>query len=232
MAPAGEVLVIEDDASCRRFCRRALERAGYAVAEADSAKRAIELARERLPDAVLLDLVLPDGNGFQAMDILRADPETADVPVLMMTGQHDPGELLKTAAVRYDARDFLYKPFPMEELLRRVAQLVSNPSSASETVFRRGRFEFDLAHREVRWCGKCRRLGAAQGALLCALLSGGGPVERKDLLREVWSGSENAATVNMAVARLRKSLAFVAGFEIRAVQGGYQILFSSDDLGS
>jgi DNA-binding response OmpR family regulator len=226
------VLVIEDEKSCQRMYLRALERAGYGVAVAESAKRGLEIVRERRPDTILLDLNLPDVNGFMAMDILRADPETADVPVLMMTGQDDPSELLKTASVRYDARDFLYKPFTLEELHRRLEKALSGPKAVHTpsmgTVLRRGPLVLDLTMHELRVNGKTRRLGRGQHALLWALMSARGPVSHDQLLRQAWSESNNPSTVKVTVKRLREVLAPINGVEIRTVANSYELVVQSE----
>jgi len=104
------ILVIDDDPSCRRFIQRMLESRGYSVATAASGRTGIAQAQDESPDLILLDLVLPDCNGFSAMQKLKSQPKTNCIPVIIVTGRCDPESLLETAAAGQHARAFLWKP--------------------------------------------------------------------------------------------------------------------------
>jgi signal transduction histidine kinase/DNA-binding response OmpR family regulator len=92
----GTVLVVEDDAPTREMLRRGLEREGWTVYETATVAESLALLRQRRPDLVLLDLLLPDGTGFDVLDVLRASPATADLPVVVLTAKDVTGEERET----------------------------------------------------------------------------------------------------------------------------------------
>ena len=127
MPPAGPaplVLVADDNRDTREIYALHLRMVGYRVETAENGRDATAKARARLPDAIVMDLSMPDVDGWAAMGELQADPRTAGIPVVVLTG-HDLRDYLKRAAIAVGARSFLTKPCPPERLEREVAAQIN-----------------------------------------------------------------------------------------------------------
>ncbi|MGH2627055.1 MAG: response regulator [Anaerolineales bacterium] len=120
------VLVIDDEDHMRRLIRRQLERAGFEVLQASSAKEGLRILREAKPDAVTVDLMMPEVGGLQLLEEKGADPGIRDVPALVLTAVGWPEDLER--AVELGARAVLLKPFSQQELAQAVEALVRRPS--------------------------------------------------------------------------------------------------------
>ena len=114
------VLIVEDESSIARILEHNLERAGYATAIAPDGEAALAAARTVRPDLVILDLLLPRLDGWAVAERLKADPETAQIPVLMLSIVADRERGLTSGAVEY-----MTKPFAMHDLLARVQSLLT-----------------------------------------------------------------------------------------------------------
>lgn len=190
MSDAGPViLVIEDERQIRRFVAMALEGEGFRVVEADCVKRGLIDAGSHAPDAVILDLGLPDADGGEFIRQFRA---WSAAPVIVLSARSN--EQDKVAALDLGADDYLTKPFGTAELLARVrAQLRrTTPTQAgahSEVSF--GRVRADLARRTVTRDGKPVQLTPIEYRLLVRLLSDPGKVlTHRQLLRDVWGPND------------------------------------------
>jgi two-component system cell cycle response regulator DivK len=118
---AGEqILVVEDNEKNMKLFRDVLESTGYYTLEATTGSRAVELATERLPDLVLMDIRLPDIGGVEALGRLRADERTVDIPVLAVTAQAMDGDRERFLAAGFDG--YLSKPVEISELVAAVKQ--------------------------------------------------------------------------------------------------------------
>ncbi len=120
------VLVIDDEDHMRRLIRRQLERAGFEVLQASSAKEGLRILRESRPDAVTVDLMMPEVGGLQLLEEKNADPGIRDVPALVLTAVGWPDDLER--AVELGARAVLLKPFSQQELAQAVEALVRRPA--------------------------------------------------------------------------------------------------------
>jgi two-component system KDP operon response regulator KdpE len=181
------VLVVDDEPQIRKFLRLGLEGHGYAVMEAGSAEAALRAAVARPPELVVLDLGLPDRDGFEVLAALR---EWSAVPVLVLSVMNREGE--KVRAFDLGADDYVVKPFGMPELLARLRAALRRRSAASAAapVFRVGGLEVDLAHRLVRVDGAEVRLSPKQYRLLQVLVANAGKVvTHRQLLGEVWGAA-------------------------------------------
>ncbi len=114
-----KILIVDDDLDTVEMLSMALGEAGYAVRSAASAREGLKGVKAFAPDLVLLDLALPDCNGYEVMDKLRSRPSTAHVPVMVMTGL--PGELPQVIAADAGADGYIRKPFQIPTLLARVS---------------------------------------------------------------------------------------------------------------
>lgn len=178
------ILVVDDEAGIRRFVRTALEAAACVVSEADCAARArIELGA-RVPDLLILDLGLPDEDGFAVLTSLRT---WSGMPVLVLSARSDEHD--KVAALDAGADDYLTKPFGIAELQARVRALLRRslrPAERQESV-RFGDIEVDLVHRSVTRNGEPVHLTPIEFKLLCHLITHSGRVlTHRQLLTAVW----------------------------------------------
>ncbi len=207
--PARRVLVIEDDPAIRRGIVDALRFDGYQPLEAGTFPEGVESALRQPCELVLLDLVLPGGDG---LDILaRAREAHPTLPVIVLTArgaEHD-----RVLGLRRGADDYVLKPFSAKELLARVEAVLrrsaERPADLEEVVFEGGRV--NLARREVALDDGGTSLLSEREAELLAYLAraAGRPVSREELLERVWrvpARSVHTRTVDMHVARLREKL--------------------------
>ncbi|MDR2330154.1 MAG: response regulator [Comamonas sp.] len=183
---APRILLVDDDPNIRRFVRLAMEDEGWQVFEADSARRGLIEAASRQPDALVLDLGLPDADGKTLITELRG---WSGLPVLVLSARDQEEE--KVAALDAGADDYLSKPFGVPELLARLrVMLRRGQRSAGDkpgSTARFGDVEVDLATHEVRQAGAAVHLTPIEFRLLAALIAGQGRVlTHRQLLLQVW----------------------------------------------
>jgi DNA-binding response OmpR family regulator len=203
------ILVVEDNANLAYGLSTSLELEGHEVVLAEDGAAGLRAARERRPDLVILDLMLPGMDGYRVLQSLRAMGETA--PVLILTARGEEAD--KVLGFRLGADDYVTKPFGLLELLARVAALLRRagagaPPAAPERV-RFGEVEVDPGCRLVRRRGEEVPLTPKEFDLLWALLRRqGGVAARLELLAEVWGhrAAVMTRTVDMHVAQLRRKL--------------------------
>ncbi len=201
------VLVVEDNAVLADGLRHNLAFEGYAVRVAGSAADGLAALRAEAAELVILDLMLPDGDGFHVLRALRAAGDAT--PVLVLTALGDEAD--KVRGLRLGADDYVTKPFGLLELLARVDALLRRaaPSRAGQPRERFGAVEVCEATHEVTRAGAPVALRPKEYELLCALLRRGGAVATRDeLLREVWryDASVTSRTVDTHVLELRRKL--------------------------
>lgn len=201
------ILVIEDDAPIRKFLRAALTDAGYALEEAETAAQGLRLAAANRPDAVILDLGLPDLDGLEVLKRLR-DWYTPPIIVLSARGQ----ERDKVTALDSGADDYLTKPFGIGELLARIRVALRHASrqdSSAGSVHEQGDLRVDLEARRVFRAGQEVHLTPIEYRLLTTLIKHAGKVlTHRFLLKEVW-GPENLHETHylrVFMANLRRKL--------------------------
>ena len=204
-APRHELLIIDDEVQIRRLLRVTLEAAGYGVREADSGGVGISEVTFRRPDAIILDLGLPDMPGLEVLKRLR---EWSQVPVLILSVLGEDEK--KIAALDSGADDYLTKPFSGGELLARIrVMLRRNQPSDGLKVVKFGSIEVDLIRRVVTRSREEVRLTAKEYALLRLLVINAGKViTHRQLLRELWgpNAEEQTQYLRVYVGRLRQKL--------------------------
>jgi two-component system, OmpR family, KDP operon response regulator KdpE len=181
---AGEarVLVVDDEPQIVRGLRVILQNAGYRVEEATTKKEALDSVSVRPPDAIVLDLVLPDGNG---VDVLADVRRWSQVPVVVLSAVGD--EEQKVRALDAGADDYVTKPFGSEELLARMRAVLRRRAEEGDSAVSVGELEIDLADRSVRRNGEEIHLTPIEFDLLAKLAEHPGRlVTHRQLLQEVW----------------------------------------------
>ncbi len=206
MSPAKTtILVIDDEVQIRRLLRITLEAASYTVIEADSGRLGLDEAAGRQPDAVVLDVGLPDMSG---LDVLRQLREWSKVPVLVLTVLASEDE--KVAALDTGADDYLTKPFGAAELAARLRAILRRaPEENEPSVVAFGEIEIDLAARLVRRAGAEVRLTAKEYAMLRLLvIHRGKVVTHRQMLRELWGpkAEENTHYLRVHMTHIRQKL--------------------------
>ncbi len=200
------ILVVEDDASIRRFITGALEEAGHLPEEAAQGTQGLEKASERPYDAAIVDLMLPDIDGFQVVRMLR-ERRLADA-ILVLSARDAVGD--RVQGLTLGADDYLGKPFDIDELLARVDAVTRRTAHGGEFErYEAGGVVLDLATREVHREGRKIELTRREMSLLAQLMkTPGRPVSKSVLLRTLWHANFDPATnvVDVLVCRLRGKL--------------------------
>ncbi|MFZ2632391.1 MAG: response regulator [Desulfosalsimonadaceae bacterium] len=122
MAEKESILIVDDNENNRDMFKIYLEMEGYAVHFAEDGKQGLAIAREIMPDIILLDIIMPVMDGFQMIEKLRKDPYLSDIPVMVLTVKTAPDNVVK--ALRMGADDYLKKPFDVDELIARIHNLI------------------------------------------------------------------------------------------------------------
>lgn len=183
------VLLIDDDPAIIRLIRVSLEGHPYRLLDASTAAEGVELAARKRPDLIILDLGLPDAEGFRVIETVR---EWAKTPIIVLSGRGE--EELKVRALESGADDYVTKPFGVSELLARI-KVALRHSIAAQTgsespVFESGDLYVDMAARKVKVRGEEIHLTPIEYRLLGVLIRHAGKVvTHRQLLSEVW-GSE------------------------------------------
>jgi two-component system, OmpR family, KDP operon response regulator KdpE len=198
-------LIIDDEVQIRRLLSVALEGAGYAVREAENGSLGLQAIATTRPDVILLDLGLPDIDGFSVLRRLR---EWSQTPVLVLTVRDSDED--KVAALDAGADDYVTKPFSTAELLARLraAQRRSQPRD-EVAVFQQGNLVVDLTARTVTRDGAEVKLSATEWSLLALLIRHAGRVvTHRQILREVWGpqGESHREYLRVYMTHLRKKV--------------------------
>jgi len=204
MNPGQRVLVVDDEPQILRALQTNLRGAGYEVQTAATAAEAIAAAAAHPPDAVILDLVLPDGSGT---DVCRELRTWSSVPILVLSAVGD--EVEKVAALDAGADDYVTKPFGMEELLARLRAALRRTSAVSEPVLAVGELVLDLEKHAVFRNGEQLSLTPNQYGLLALLIRNEGKLlTHRAILRDVWGPGYGGEShyLHVYVSQLRRKI--------------------------
>lgn len=219
------ILVIEDEPDIQQVLDYNLREKGHKVFIAGGGKQGLEIAREKRPDLVLLDLMLPDIPGTEVCKTLKTDPALKNTQVVMLTAKGE--EIDRVVGFEVGADDYVVKPFSVRELVLRIRSLLrrANRVEGEPSLIRFGRLKIDRdAHRA--WVDDAEiGLTALEFRLLHAFVSRRGRVQTRDaLLSDVWGieADVTTRTVDTHVKRLREKLGD-AGMYIETLRGvGYR----------
>ncbi|HEU5189717.1 MAG TPA: response regulator transcription factor [Methylomirabilota bacterium] len=204
----GRVLVVEDEQDVAELIRFNLRKEGYEVTVVGSGADGVRHAREGKPDVILLDIMVPQLNGWEVCRRLKQDADTRRIPIIMVTGRVDEGD--KVLGFELGADDYVTKPFSPRELVARVRAVTrrGRPGDGADKKrqLKVGDLEIDRDRFEVRMKGRAVELTPKEFELLATLAGAPGRVfGREELLDLVWGrdGFVEPRTVDVHVARLR-----------------------------
>jgi phosphate regulon transcriptional regulator PhoB len=207
---AATVLVVDDEKDLVDLVKYHLEKEGLKCLEARDGETALQMANERCPDLVVLDLMLPGMDGLEICRKLRKDPKTSSMAIIMLTAKAE--EVDRIVGLEMGADDYMVKPFSPRELVARVkAVLRRGHGQEGPAVKRIGALEVDEGKHQVTVDGIAVELTVKEFDLLCALMKANGRVLNRDqILENVW-GYTNAVdiesrTVDVHIRRLREKL--------------------------
>jgi len=200
------LLLIEDDGRLAEMLRDYLGEAGFRVSRAETGAAGLALAARSAFDAIILDLMLPDGDGLEVCRQIRR--RDGAIPILMLTARGDATD--RVVGLEMGADDYLPKPFEPRELLARVrAVLRRGKGSPGSDVLRFGRLEIDRGARTVRLDGEIRSLTGHQFALLLVLAEHAGRVMSREALIEIIKDAPLEAfdrSIDVHISRIRAAI--------------------------
>jgi DNA-binding response OmpR family regulator len=220
-----KLLIVDDEPQIRMLLKEFLSET-FDVETASNGREALLLARSVKPEAILMDIMMPELDGISTVQKLRQDDNTRHIPVLMLTAANTSQERIR--AFNFGADDFISKPFEVDELisrinakLNRVKELRQMPPERIEV----GNLVMDLRSREVMIDAKLIELAPVEfGILELLLVKIGTVVSRKEIMKEVWEdGRKSDRLIDAHVTSLRKKIDLFVG-ELQTVYGeGYRM---------
>ncbi|MEY3113108.1 MAG: phosphate regulatory protein [Pseudomonadota bacterium] len=202
------VLLVEDEKSITTLIKYNLEKEGYKVYCSETGEDALKIIKEKIPDLVILDWMLPDTSGIDICRQIKVDKKLKNIPVLILTAKGEPDDKIKGLEVGAD--DYVTKPFNNKELLLRVKSLIkrSKPSLLEDLgIFKD--LKIDRITKKVFRENKEIKLGPIEYKLLDFLIKSPQRVySREQLLNNVWGENINveSRTVDVHIRRLRKAI--------------------------
>ncbi len=208
---SAHLLLIDDDLRLAAMVGDYLRAAGFEIDTAPSLAAGRERLAARAYDAVVLDLMLPDGDGLDLCRELRAHPATRQLPLLMLTARGEPTD--RIVGLELGADDYLGKPFEPRELLARIKALLrrAQPADAAapSEVLRFGRLEIDIGERSARIAGRPCELTGHQFDLLVVLAQSPGRVLSRDRIMDALKGHPMDAfdrSIDVHISRIRAAI--------------------------
>ena len=220
-----KILVVDDELDALEVLGFKLREAGFAPIFATDGLKALAAIRAERPDLVVLDLMLPELDGLEVCKLMRRDPATASIPVLMLTAKA--AEMDRVVGLELGADDYVTKPYSPRELVLRIRKLLKRTKAADDPgdQLRIGLLQIDIPHHAAHVDGKAVTLTATEFNLLALLAKRRGRVQsRERLLQDVW-GYETAIdtrTVDTHMRRLREKIGPAADY-LETIRGvGYR----------
>lgn len=223
------IYIVEDDASIREIETIALKNSNYEVQSFAGASDFYREMEETLPDLILLDIMLPDENGYEIVRKIRRTPRTASVPVIMITAKTEELDMLK--GLDDGADDYIRKPFSVMEMLTRVRAILRRTRSEDASVSEVGGIKLDNGRHTVTADGAPVELTFKEYELLrYMMLNRDVVVSRDSIMASVWGTmyEGESRTVDMHIKTLRQKLG-ACGSQIRTVRNVGYVLSSSGE---
>ncbi len=222
-----KVLIVDDEPDVVELAAYNLKQAGCDIVSATDGEQALKLAREHIPDLIVLDIMLPEMDGLEVCKCLRSDPQTSAIPVIMLTAKA--GEVDRVLGLELGADDYLTKPFSPRELVLRAKKLMrrSQPQVVANEHYEIGPLLVDLPNHQVEVEGRTVDLTATEFKLLAVLIQRAGRVQTRDhLLRDVWEYDSliDTRTIDTHIRRLREKLGSAARFIGTVRNVGYRFV--------
>ena len=221
------ILIVEDEPEAVELLEFNFKQAGYAVTSAAAGAEALKKIRAAPPDLIVLDVMLPEMDGFEICKMVRREAATAKVPIIMLTAKA--AEIDRVLGLELGADDYLTKPFSPRELLLRVKKMLarSAPQEKAKEQLRFGDLLIDQPRHLATWKNKPMDLTATEFKLLTLLAQRAGRVQSRDqLLRDVWEYDSviDTRTVDTHMRRLREKIG-AAAKHLDTVRGvGYRFI--------
>jgi DNA-binding response OmpR family regulator len=227
MVAMTRILIVEDDPDIAELVARYLDKAGFTAERAASGREALAMIAAKPPDLVVLDLMLPQVDGLEVCRVVRSDPKTSAIPIIMLTARAEESE--RIVGLELGADDYVTKPFSPNELVARVRALLRRARrapSATKTMSY-GSIVVDTERHIVSADGRDVTLTAKEFLLLEYLFQHRGRVLSRDLLlTDVWGYryTGGTRTVDVHVRRLREKLPTLVDALVTVKQFGYKLL--------
>jgi two-component system phosphate regulon response regulator PhoB len=204
-----KILVVDDDPDILSLVRYNLEREGFSVLTAANGQDALQLVQSQPPQAIILDLMLPEVDGLEVFRQVKRDPTLSDIPVIMLTAKGE--EVDRVVGFELGADDYLTKPFSPRELVLRLKAILKRSTPREEPIRRLSLkdLEVDFDRHQVWIGGEEISLTVIEFGLLSTLASRRGRVQTRDrLLADVWNydSDVDSRTVDTHIRRLRSKL--------------------------
>lgn len=216
------ILLIEDNEAIILGVQYLLEQEGFRVLTAQSAAQGIKYFQEETCHLILLDVCLPDGNGFE---LCRKFRESSKVPVIFLTAREEEVDVVR--GLELEADDYIIKPFRNRELISRIRNVLRR-SGQAQTVLRCGDISLDTVTGKVRRGEEEITLTKLEFKIFSAMLSYPGKLfTREEILAEIWDSSGNFVndnTLSVTMKRIREKIGDMDGKRIKTVRGiGYRL---------
>ncbi|MGE0463148.1 MAG: response regulator transcription factor [Vicinamibacterales bacterium] len=220
-------LVAEDDQDIGQLLARYLQKAGFAPTVVTNGREVVPSVKRAPPDVIILDVMMPGMDGLDVCRALRADPDTAAVPIIMLTARGEESD--RIVGLELGADDYITKPFSPNEVIARVRALLRRAQRAAPAdqgiVY--GPLNIDVERHLVKAHGEEVKLTAKEFLLLQYLMEHRGRVLSRDLLlSDVWGYSYTGGTrtVDVHIRRLREKVPFLADAIVTVKQFGYKLV--------
>jgi DNA-binding response OmpR family regulator len=225
---ASRILIVEDDPDIAQLVGRYLDKAGFVTERVASGREALQAIAVKMPDLMVLDLMLPQVDGLEVCRLVRANETTAGIPIIMVTARAEESE--RIVGLELGADDYLAKPFSPNELVARVRALLrratrGTPSATKALAY--GSIAVDTERHIVSSNGHTVTLTAKEFLLLEYMLKHRGRVLSRDvLLTDVWGYryTGGTRTVDVHVRRLREKLPMLTEALVTVKQFGYKLV--------
>lgn len=220
------ILVAEDEPDVLSLISSNLQSAGFNVIKAENGLVALNQAKETLPSLIVLDLMLPELSGLEVCKLLKKEPQTSQIPIIMLTAKAE--EVDRIVGLELGADDYITKPFSPRELVLRVKSVIRRAAGATEPndFLTLGDIRVDRSRYEVMVNARRIDFTATEFKLLTVLMERRGRVQSRDtLLNDVWGYESviDTRTVDTHIRRLREKLGKAADC-IETIRGfGYRV---------